>query len=1028
MRRDFATRLIILTLCLVLVICVVQSQPAALVDDVIPQDKAVGEVVGTGKTNTNTSMTPSGELRFDSVASQMTGISDLWVNAVSGNDGNHGLTPATAFRTIQRAADIAGPGTTVHILPGIYRETVRPRLSGSAAEPVVYRAENGPGTVIIRGSERADTLAWSQLATNSIGLPPGVSPGNLYYADVSAWALNGPPRFVVQLGDSGETVTRLPLAREPDWQVRTEWKYHEFWWAADGGSTVAACDPASDPDPDCDLPWRSTTQLTDRNSDGAPAGIEPGNLTTLADLTGATVVAMDTVSGHYVYRRTIISHDVGGGRVTVDEPCEFDRGSGKPGLGWGSKYYLENHPALMDTPGEWWYDANNFRLYLWPPVPGNPATLNIEISRHNIGFELSDRSYITLDGLTMEFFDDNAVHQSQSCPGCGSYHNTVRNATLRYANVGIRLGQGVEDAASITDGFTLENSEIAQMDSNAIHLNYWWPGQSADSFTHAGIVNTVIRNNELHHLGFRSWSDDADGIQFNYADKLRFEGNYVHHVAHNGTLLGRSVIQSAKEWGFSPEEIKTGEILIKDNVFEKACLLATDCGEVKIWGSPPDTHVFRDLLITGNVFRNTFGWTYISEKRGRWSGGTSSDVQGMGGFGLYLDHSSGIHAYRNIAYNNASSGFHFYNRWWDGDIIYYNNVAANSLNGIRLDGWASRGSTNTQIANNTVVNNEGYGILNAQGDYGNILVDYNLYYDNGWRPYEDGGVWHAGDMAIYGPGEYYQTLAAIQASTPWEDHGVEGDPGFWDYDVADHGLFDGSWPDFHLTSASANALDRGTTALPDSLIALLDAFEVNDFRGGQAYDIGRYERGFAVLASRAVQFVSPGGVAFYVLRLDPPDLPHPVTLTVTSPPPLLDIGLSSPILTADEVVTLTVTDSHIGPMILPALAYTVPITATGGGFAETTIVRLFVGGARVYLPIILKMIWILCHFGGWRFDTILTEMSFSHVAKAFCNTKGYYEIDNTDDLAFHPQQTWPQELWVKWAFIRAGHSEPEVNK
>jgi hypothetical protein len=330
-------------------------------------------------------------------------------------------------------------------------------------------------------------------------------------------------------------------------------------------------------------------------------------------------------------------------------------------------------------------------------------------------------------------------------------------------------------------------------------------------------VNTMIRNNELYDLGFRTDSDNADGVQFNYADRLRFEGNHVHHVAHNGMILGRSVIQSARERGFSPEEIKTGEILVKDNVFEKACLLATDCGAVKIWGSAPDSHVFRDMLITGNVFRNTFGWTYISEKRGRWSGGTSSDVQGMGGFGLYADHASGIHAYRNIAYNNTFSGFHLYNRWWDGDIVYYNNVAANSLYGIYLGGF-SPASTNTQMVNNIVVNNEGYGILifHTAGDYGNFIVDHNLYYSNGWRPYEDGGMWKPGNMAVHGPNEYYlQTLAAIQANTPWEEQGVEGDPRFWDYDSADHNLFDGSWPDFHLTSDSAYALDRGTTVLPD---------------------------------------------------------------------------------------------------------------------------------------------------------------------------------------------------------------------
>jgi hypothetical protein len=952
LRGNFATRFFNLTLCLVLVASATPSQLAALADEVIPHNEAV-EVVDIGKTNANVSITPSGKLRFNDVAFQAPRISDLWVNAASGNDGFDGLTRATAFRSIQKAANIAVPGTTVHILPGIYRETVLPKLSGSAAERVVYRAENGPGTAIIRGSERTGTLTWNQLSTNSIGLPPGVNPGNLYYADLTAWALNGPPRFVVQLGSGG--IARLPIAREPDWQVSTEWKYHEFWWAADGGSTVAACDPASNQDPDCDIPSRSTTQLTDRNSDSDPAGTEPGNLTTLGNLTGATLVAMDTVSGHYVYRRKIVAHNVTSGKITVDHPCEFDSGSGRPGLGWGSKYYIENLPFLIDTPGEWWYDTNNSRLYLWPPTPGNPATQNIEISRQEIGFQITNRSYITLDSLTMEFFNDSAVYQDNG-DDSKSYHNTVRNAAMRYANIGISLGQGTDGPVrNVTDGFTLENSEVSHMDTLAIHSNYWWSDGSADSFTHAGIVNTVIRNNEMYDLGFRTDSDNADGVQFNYPDRLRFESNHVHHVAHNGMELDWSIIQSAREYGFSPDEIKTGEILIKDNLFEKACLMATDCGELKIAGRAPDNHVFRDVLITGNIFRDTFGWTYISDKRGAWSGGKSSDVQGMGGFGLYVDNASGIHAYRNIAYNNTYSGFHLYDLWWDGDIVYFNNIAANSLNGISLAG-DTQSSINTQIANNILVNNEGYGILiyQAQDDYGNFRVDHNLYHSNGWRSYETGGMLMPGAMAVYRPNEYYQTLAAIQANTPWEDHGVEGDPHFWDYDSTDHDLFDGSWSNFHLTSASANALDRGTATLPVSLIALLDAFKVTDFRRGKAYDIGRYERGFALLASPDFQFVDPGGIAQYALRLDPPDLPHSVTLTVNSPSFFLDISLSSMIQTADEVVTLTVADNHIEPVILPALAYTLPITATGDGFAETTSVRLFVGGARVCLPLILE--------------------------------------------------------------------------
>ena len=120
------------------------------------------------------------------------------MDAINGSEENDGLTPATAFRTIQRAADLAGPGTTVHILPGIYRETVYPALSGSAAEPAVYRAENGPGTAVTRGSEPSSALTWTKLTSDPIGMPAGVY-ANVYWADLSAWNLDGPPRFVMEI-------------------------------------------------------------------------------------------------------------------------------------------------------------------------------------------------------------------------------------------------------------------------------------------------------------------------------------------------------------------------------------------------------------------------------------------------------------------------------------------------------------------------------------------------------------------------------------------------------------------------------------------------------------------------------------------------------------------------------------------------------------------------------------------------------------------------------------------------------------
>jgi parallel beta-helix repeat protein len=60
---------------------------------------------------------------------------------------------ATAcFPTIQAAAEVAQPGDTILISPGIYREHVAPPRGGAPGRPLVFRAEI-PGKAIIRGSD-----------------------------------------------------------------------------------------------------------------------------------------------------------------------------------------------------------------------------------------------------------------------------------------------------------------------------------------------------------------------------------------------------------------------------------------------------------------------------------------------------------------------------------------------------------------------------------------------------------------------------------------------------------------------------------------------------------------------------------------------------------------------------------------------------------------------------------------------------------------------------------------------------------
>ncbi len=927
--------------------------------DVVHQDPS-GDVIQLGKVNRSQGTTPGGSILIDEVAFEVPRVDELWVDAARGSPANDGRSSRTPFATIQQAADIAGPGTVVHIQPGVYRETVRPALSGAAGEPVMYRSEGGPGKAILRGAEPSSALSWQRLAPGELAVPPAIQ-ANLFVTDLTSWGLTKGPRFVVVLDADGAVRQRLPLAREPDWDVVSEWKYHEYWWAATGGSESTTCDPTLEGQHDCDRAQRSLTELTDDADDTEPRGIEPGNLTTLGDLTGATILVADAVQGHYTYRRQITRHDVAAGRLTVDRLCEHDSGTREPGLGWGSKYYLEDHPALLDSPGEWWYDRDRQRLYLWPPQPANPSTLNIEISRLENGFNLQNRSYVTLDGLGIELFNGSAIWQRNG-ESEHSYGNQVRHGRLRYANLGINLSQAVRadgSPAAITRDFGLEQSEIAHMDTMAMRLTDWWEdGAAAKSFRRSGVRDTVVRGNEMHHLGFRSDYDSGIGVFYQFAQGLRFEGNYIHHVAHNGVFLSGSVVQSDKTYGFAPEEIKTGEILVANNVFARACQAAADCGGLKIWGQAPDRHVFRDLLVTGNVFRDSLGWTYVAEKRGRWSGGPQSEVRGLGGFGLYVDHASGVHAYRNIAHNNSYTGYMVYGVWRDGDLVYFNNISANSLYGMILSGsqYDTHGSVNTQVVNNILINNEAFGlwVSYAEGRTANTLIDHNLYWANGWRSRDQGGFWRAGDFVLRQrradgteTWEPFQTLAEVQVATPWERHGVAGDPAFVRYELTDRRLGDKAWPDFHLTPDSLAAIDGGTTSLPASLLRLLARFGVRDWHWGPAYDIGRYEGGFGLYASPAGQEVAPGGSALFSLWVEPFDLAHPVSLAVASPSAAWSTELSAAVVGPQMPVTLTVRNR--GPAA-PGVGHSAPITGTGGGFVRTTEVWVRLANWPLFLP------------------------------------------------------------------------------
>jgi Bacterial Ig-like domain/Protein of unknown function (DUF1565) len=61
----------------------------------------------------------------------------------TGADTNSGTSAATPFRSIQKALDLAQPGTTINLLPGEYHEAPVTKIAGTAAAPITVK---GPET------------------------------------------------------------------------------------------------------------------------------------------------------------------------------------------------------------------------------------------------------------------------------------------------------------------------------------------------------------------------------------------------------------------------------------------------------------------------------------------------------------------------------------------------------------------------------------------------------------------------------------------------------------------------------------------------------------------------------------------------------------------------------------------------------------------------------------------------------------------------------------------------------------------
>jgi hypothetical protein len=160
------------------------------------------------------------------------GPSVRYIDFAAGDDRRDGRTPATAWKhhpwdsaAAAQARATTGVHTYVFKRGTVYRGRLVARDSGRPGEPIRLTSDPawGEGEAVLSGAERI-AGGWTRAATHPD--LPAAARGRVWYRD-----LDYTPRTLWLL--RGGAITRLPLARMPNWKISDPEDIKSEWWSWD---------------------------------------------------------------------------------------------------------------------------------------------------------------------------------------------------------------------------------------------------------------------------------------------------------------------------------------------------------------------------------------------------------------------------------------------------------------------------------------------------------------------------------------------------------------------------------------------------------------------------------------------------------------------------------------------------------------------------------------------------------------------------------------------------------------------------
>jgi parallel beta-helix repeat protein len=313
-------------------------------------------------------------------------------------------------------------------------------------------------------------------------------------------------------------------------------------------------------------------------------------------------------------RNKVTSHS--GGSISYNTASSYN---GKKGYG----YFIQNHPATLDSFGEWYYNKSTKKLRVYFGS-NSPSSYRVKASRRETGVTFNRNGYLKFDNLTFEGYNFRTFDVERTTDV------SVINCQISFSGTDAVYG-------FYTRNFKLENSEINNTFNNAVSMAWECPGVS-------------IRNNQVRNVGYLAGMGQSGNLTY----------QAILVIGHNVMIENNSIINT----GYVPLSFRGNNSVVRKNYVENFCYIKDDGGAIHTWNDFDNATTLSGQKVTDNIIINGVGAPEgtanqsLYQVKGIYMDDNTANVEiarntvSKCSYGLYVHNARNLNVYNNTFFDN----------------------------------------------------------------------------------------------------------------------------------------------------------------------------------------------------------------------------------------------------------------------------------------------------------------------------------------------------------------------------------------